>query len=115
MFTAKKLIDAVMGLAANHPDAVYEKQDRGASWSACGPQCFYTLGQAGGGVGCIFGQALQAIKPEIDWKRFDDPPVSIRVLLSDIGCECTESEDQWMTRCQKKQDDGETWSAAVDN
>ena len=47
--TAEDIKKELRRLAALHPDAVYSNDDG---------QCYYTRGTAGGGYGCIFGQAI---------------------------------------------------------
>lgn len=112
----KTLIKRVRDLAADHPDAVYNMDPRLG-------KCAYTIGEAGGGTGCIFGQALKdLVAPDMweEWqrteRRYSTSPGSITDLLdchSDV--EIGSDEYYWCQHVQDRQDNKMTWGEAIES
>ena len=101
--TAELLVAEVRRLAAENPDATYF---RNAS------TCSYLHGTAAGGVGCIIGQAILAIDPDLrDFLRQVDGE-SISAISKRLGLSYG-PEIQWLSRVQFKQDCGNPWGKAV--
>lgn len=101
--TAELLVAEVRRLAAENPDAVY-----GKSTSTCS----YLYGTAGSGNGCIIGQAILAIDPDLrDFLRQVDGE-SIHAIYERLGLDYG-PEIRWLNRVQYKQDCRYTWDKAV--
>jgi hypothetical protein len=103
-----KLIKAVRDLAEEHPDALYYAPPEG---------CLYTLGSCGGGQGCIVGQAVLRVYPElleilikvdmlaVDANTlFDDELPDLDLSHEDIG---------WLGSVQSNQDHPRAWGVSV--
>ena len=102
-----ELIGCVRELASKYPEAIYENDDQ---------NCYYTIGACGNGNGCIIGQALVAMNPEL----LDD------LIASDNGCvpfagelvyqlelALSEKEVRWLNSVQGYQDEGKSWGEAI--
>lgn len=125
MTKLEQLIAEVRRLAAEAPDVEYVPP-------TSKPTCFYTRGKtANGGCGCLFGQALQNVFPNI-WQQLDAyerendcPYGSIPFVLADYDFRMPSEGDDtsvqrqvnWCRRVQKLQDGdslGRTpWGRAV--
>ena len=99
MLTVERIIEEVRRLAALHPDAVYEK----------GRVCSYTTGKAGAGVGCLVGQAILSIDPNLHDTLASHNSDPITGLLPVLGLE----PDSWLALVQRAQDTKKTWKNAV--
>ena len=101
--TAELLVAEVRRLATENPDAVYINITG---------TCSYLNGTAGCGSGCIIGQAILAIDPDLrDFLRQVDG-VSISAISKRLGLSYG-PEIRWLSRVQSKQDCGHTWGKAV--
>ncbi len=113
--TFEALKNEVLRLAAEHPDAVYPRKSHVVGLAR---SCFYTRGECGGGVGCIFGQALVSLDPSLHdtLKEVDDDPLSaagINWVLEKLGVSLSTDEKEWCCRVQGSQDIGACWGEAV--
>lgn len=102
------IIKNVRKIAKEHPDAVYDSSSRIDHYS-------YTAGEAGGGEGCIIGQAsIGSFVHELDISE----PIGIDSLVyelnsQDLLVDCTGKKVNWLSQVQTYQDAGHTWSYAV--
>lgn len=105
----KALIAEVRRLADEYPDAIYDND-----------LCFYTCGKVTNGPkeeGCIFGQVLRKVCPNIDLSKFEDCDNSdycdnIEEVLRKINLN-SYPLDKWCETVQYQQDQKKTWSEAV--
>ena len=117
------LVQEVRNLAKYHPDAVYHGPVKG------GDLCCYTEGECKDstgetiGIGCIMGQAILNIRPEMKraLEKADVHQIDVRCLLSEIGekhfdvgtCLFT-NPVTFLASVQQDQDLGSTWGDAVE-
>lgn len=99
MLTVERIIEEVRRLAALHPDAVYEKEH----------VCSYTTGKAADGVGCLVGQAILSIDPNLRDTLASHNSETINGLLPVLGLE----RSNWLTDVQRAQDRRKPWKDAV--
>lgn len=110
--TATNLIEEVLRLADEHPDAVY-KSPGGRT------VCFYTLGEAAGQSGCIFGQALRNTGVDLTGLRAKETVYSqvmgINHALEFLGIDLPDDNDlsEVLNTTQDAQDRYEPWGEAV--
>lgn len=110
--TAEDLINEVLRLAEEHPGAVYEPPAQASPFVTC----FYTKGQAGGGTGCIFGQALTNLGAEMVWvveMEQAGSTKSITHLMVEMDIDCSTDVKSKLSEVQGSQDRGRTWAYAV--
>lgn len=102
---ASTLERAVRKLVSEKPDACYSIPS--------GP-CQYTTGLAGGKVGCIIGQAIKMVRPDI-WKLLEAMEKAGRsCTIDDVFPDFRISGNvKWLRAVQLSQDCGTTWSKAV--
>lgn len=98
----KTLIKRVRELAAKNPDATYR-------FKGSMIYCYYGKGEAGNGVGCIFGQAW----PELKIYDVGNPYTIGRILIVE-DMDCHQREIDWCNEVQSCQDCGETWKEAIE-
>jgi hypothetical protein len=105
------ILEEVKRLGTEYPNAIYEKSDEG-----CG--CFYTKGAAGPGEGCIFGQAILNVYPdlrdflvEFDRIAAEEGETSITTLLRDLDIPYTHGDP--IDDVQYSQDQKKPWGQAI--
>lgn len=101
------LINKVRELAEENPSAIYEGDQDG---------CFYTIGEAGQGSGCIIGQALLKLDPSLETNliAMDVNPVGAKTLLEDyLHMNLTTADIDWLVRVQTHQDEAKPWEDSV--
>lgn len=80
-------------------------------------QCSYLVGEAGNGKGCIFGQAMMALNPEIESTLKQKEGRSVFHILRKLAKKDVSGHEHAlcsaMTSVQIKQDDRQTWGNAV--
>jgi hypothetical protein len=104
-----RLIAEVYWLAGNHPDAVYVQKRPKLL------RCYYTRGAADGGQGCLIGQALLSLYPSLKDTLVGldkNEPISVLGLFEALGWD-EGNGTYWLYEVQKRQDQGLTWSEAV--
>jgi len=107
---SKKLaavIAAVRQAAEEHPNRVYTPGE-GVQWGAC--QYRPTKGNPSG---CIIGKAMRDTGHSVDHVRAGSALSVVPAALS-IDPERHDDSLQWLESVQARQDDGETWSRAVE-
>lgn len=102
---ASTLEKVVRKLASETPTAVYSIPS--------GP-CQYTAGLAGGKIGCIIGQAIKTVRPDI-WKLLKAMEKAGRsCTIDDVFPDFRISGNiKWLRAVQLNQDCGTSWSKAV--
>ncbi len=94
----ERLVESVRKIATERPDVVYSGN------------CYYDSGECSdGSVGCLLGQALQAIDWPIYERNLED---SIVFLLFNEGY--TDDRVIWCRRVQAEQDVKKTWAECVE-
>ena len=103
MLTLKALEQEVHRLAEENPDATYQ---------GVGDGCWYTTGTAGGQVGCLIGQAIQVLDPQM-YKRIADYEEEQEASLdvSELNPKLVgfPEASEWLRFVQYAQDDGHKW------
>ncbi len=93
------LVAEVRKIAVERPDTIY-----------CGGPCYYDSGECNDGtVGCLLGQALDAI----DWHIYmveEDTHIGAVLERQDYA----DSRTTWCRRVQEAQDNGGTWGYCVE-
>ena len=108
MITADQLTAEVLRLADEHPDAVYERDSR--------QRCRYSRGSAGGGVGCLFGQALTNLGVTYEeLERADADAKPIKLLAVHLGITKNAADIAAWQEVQNDQDGGWPWGTAVES
>lgn len=116
-FTIEQLIQEVKRLAEQNPDFVYQ------IWcTSCEASCFYTKSKTDPNKGCIFGQAILNLQPELKelLQKVDDPrpddasSVSrIKDLIQQWEIKASIEQLDWCDDVQSAQDQEFTWANAV--
>lgn len=105
-----QIIEQVRRLATEYPDTVYPQPEPG--------KCLYTVGACGSGSGCIVGQAIIAVKPDLaeTLAHIDEltPNKPVHSLVGRLEIKCTQEKLSWLGKVQRKQDDGKRWHEAVE-
>jgi len=103
-FTIEELISKVRELALNNPEFLYRKPLNSQ-------KCSYTTGADG--KGCIFGQAMVALQPDIeDFLRYrDNQPIEMILSILAIG---DDNDKEWCGTVQHKQDWPKMWGECVE-
>ena len=116
-FTLDRLVAEVRSLAADCPDVVY---------SPCGVYCMYTKGEAGCGVGCIVGQAILRLQPElreglvrVDRRELGNTTAmqlmgSMRLWVGTESGKEAYRNAYWLSRVQTSQDRGTQWGECIE-
>lgn len=113
MINVTDLVNKVRALAAENPDLVYP---------SVGPtgRCYYlTSGRPNDVPGCIMGQALIALDPELRpvLERADEDQDLIRGILDKtLGSKVVQDNSldvDWLALVQAKQDKAMSWGKAV--
>lgn len=112
--TFAELKTEVLRLAAEYPDTVYPKVMEERSLR----QCYYTKGECGPGVGCIFGQALTNLDSSLAVRLAamdaDDMfNTGIGNVVWKLGISATNEEETWCDSVQAAQDNSRRWADAV--
>ncbi len=103
-FTIDQLIDEVRKLANEKPDFVYERP------IASGP-CSYTKSKTSETEGCIFGQAIFRLQPELKSYLCD---CGINTLIQLLEIKASKQEIIWCCRVQGYQDRANSWKLAIE-
>ncbi len=106
-FTIDQLIQEVRNLATDWPDFVYQSCSSGT--------CCYTKSKTDPNKGCIFGQAILRLQPDLKDVLLNNNSVSISGLLMILGFDVDAFNKQrnWCIEVQQKQDRHQTWANAV--
>lgn len=106
-FTIDQLIAKVRELAAKHPATKYVPPGHYTG-------CKYTKGEAGGGCGCLLGQALVSLQPDL-LPLLMHLDAKENVTIDDLLVDHISIDGfvPWLTEVQQNQDMGKTWSVAV--
>lgn len=114
-FTINQLVETVQTLAAERPDFVYEQIPLGA--------CYYTKSACSTTDGCLFGQAILRLQPELrptleewDTNREKNHASGIMTLLQSLGIDYTTEVGNlmlWCCQVQGMQDRKTAWGKAV--
>lgn len=106
--TINSLIREVKRLAKQNPDFVYQ---------SCGSNCFYTKSENDNDCGCIFGQAILNLQPDLKetLQFFDNSSrvPRISVLLKKLGITASMKQQSWCNSVQSSQDRKSTWACAI--
>ncbi len=103
MFTIEALIDEVKKLATEHPDNIYIMPEETVT-------CMYNDGTCtDGSIGCIFGQAIKRLDPEI---KIVETGIA-DLLKNHLKITMTDQQLLWCRMFQIKQDSRKTWSEAL--
>ncbi len=107
-FTVRQLIQEVKRLANQNPDFVYQ---------SCNNTCFYTRSENNNDCGCIFGQAILNLQPDLKEKlqEFDNSTSvpRIHILLKKLGMKLSLMQKSWCAAVQSSQDRKCSWSHAI--
>jgi len=107
-----EIIQTCRNLAKEFPEARYPVTE----------SCCYTQGEAGPGQGCLIGQAIVRVYPELlpKLKRIDKAGgATVASMLLTLKVEPSEIVEQavaevhWLSRLQHKQDCGYPWSECL--
>lgn len=106
--TADLLINEVKRIAEQNPDFVYKPD---------GKDCLYTRSENNEDCGCIFGQAILNLKPELKQilQNFDNSAAvpRINVLLNELEIKTTKKQAKWCCIVQSAQDNQLSWTQAI--
>lgn len=106
-FTLNELEAAIRNLVEENPETIYMELSEG--------DCLYTQGKAGCGEGCLIGQGISTVQPNLNpfLAQCDknEGPISVSVLLSKLGFG---TADGWFASVQGYQDDDYTWQVAIE-
>lgn len=108
-FSVDQLIQAVVVLSQERPKMVYQ----GIHLSGC----YYTKSACSTTDGCILGQALLRLQPELrpmleEWDNRSSGASGIQFLLKELGIEFSDKV-AWCCRVQGSQDREAEWGWAV--
>ncbi len=111
-FTLDQLIDEVRKLANEKPDFAYFKPPEARL-------CSYTRSATSETEGCIFGQAILRLQPELRDSLTDCGIINLLKLLEVIGPYEADRHDcknkvYWCAYVQNRQDYGNTWASSID-
>lgn len=97
----------VRKIVAAHPDTVYQKIG--------GTDCSYTKGAAGGSQGCLLGQAISALHPDIfKAEIYAETGEYIRDLCQNYPTlKQYADRSDWFQDVQTYQDYGQPWGECV--
>ncbi len=105
-FTIEQLIDEVRKLANEKPDFVYEPV------IGCAPACSYVSSANSETEGCIFGQAILRLQPEL--RQTIDCENIISCLLQDLKVNISNKQlVEWCVIVQGFQDNQIIWKDCV--
>jgi hypothetical protein len=103
------IITACRELATEQPGVIYDKGNA--------KLCRYTRGEAGCGSGCIIGQAILNVYPELEPKLLlidaADEGTGVRGLLQSLGIKTSENQICWLSTLQGQQDFENPWGASL--
>lgn len=107
MYESMKVAQAVREIVAENPEVVYKRTSDG---------CLYTKGKAGDSCGCLIGQAIIRVYPELEekLKDIDDKisPMAGTLLNSHLYFDETKAS-KWLNSVQHYQDGGSSWEHCV--
>ena len=102
----KEIVKSVRKLARKHPKVWYDKGKES--------YCCYSRGLcSNNSVGCIFGQVLSSYGIDvvsIDNRGAED----IDALLSELGINWEDVDQDWFREVQEHQDNGMTWGESIE-
>ena len=103
---ASDLLREVKLLAAEKPDAIYAKQKG---------RCWYTKGEAGGEYGCIIGQAIKRLNPElfISLKFGEEAGLNYETVGTLVDLGLIEGDICKLSEIQYSQDIGWKWGDCI--
>lgn len=104
----------VIRLATEHPEVVYQRPLTYRNGQPLySDYCSYTKGVAGGGEGCIFGQALSNLGMSDDKLAALDGTGGINTVSEAIGIEAEQDRVYNWELVQGRQDLGLPWGEAI--
>lgn len=119
--TFEKVKDAVINLANETPDRVYNRSDSITaicSYISDSPALLDDYGEVvyvddpGEGRGCIFGRALQNLGVPVPvLHSFEGTNIS--KVLDELGCDLTPTQSGTFDGAQERQDSGDPWGELV--
>lgn len=108
-FTLDQLIQEIRKLATDWPNFVYER---------CGSACNYTKSKNNPNKGCIFGQAILNLQPDLKELLTNNNSTPITTVLLNLldfeyKQEVNGNKISWCAEVQNKQDYGQSWANAI--
>lgn len=111
MYESMKVVQAVRDIVKENPEVIYHQE---------GGYCYYTKGKATNGqCGCLIGQAIIKVYPELEekLKQIDNELNTVPAADSLIEYHLMFEESlgsMWLGYVQSQQDNGKTWEHAVE-
>lgn len=111
-FTAEQLVKEVKELAEQNPDFVYSGSDDGGGW------CFYTKSIDSQECGCIIGQGILKLQPNLrSYLQQAEagliPDVSCLLINLGINYLAESKRLSWLKSVQYSQDRGLSWGDSI--